>query len=58
MYLDHSTPDDPKVVSAPDPKAGLWIQPRAKDSIPIKISIPVDCLGTYPISSLATLDRF
>lgn len=47
MYLDHSTDgSEPKVVPAPDPKAGLWICPRRKGSEPVKVSIPADCLGT------------
>ncbi|KAJ9112175.1 hypothetical protein QFC20_002356 [Naganishia adeliensis] len=46
MYLDHSeNASEPKVVPAPDPKAGLWICPRRQGSEPIKVSIPADCLG-------------
>lgn len=46
MYLDHSAGSEPRIVPAPDPKAGLWICPRRKGSEPIKVSIPADCLGT------------
>ncbi|KAI5454911.1 hypothetical protein NCC49_002187 [Naganishia albida] len=45
MYLDHSAGSEPRIVPAPDPKAGLWICPRRKGSEPIKVSIPADCLG-------------
>jgi isopenicillin N synthase-like dioxygenase len=44
MYLDH-TESEPKIVPAPDPKAGLWICPRRKAAEPIKVSIPADCLA-------------
>lgn len=56
MYLDHSeNASEPKVVPAPDPKAGLWICPRRQGSEPIKVSIPADCLGTsYRLSRLFT----
>ncbi|KAJ9124087.1 hypothetical protein QFC22_000882 [Naganishia vaughanmartiniae] len=46
MYLDHDADgSEPKVVPAPDPKAGLWICPRRKGSEPVKVSIPADCLA-------------
>lgn len=46
MYLDHGADgSEPKVVPAPDPKAGLWICPRRKGSEPVKVSIPADCLA-------------
>lgn len=54
MYLSTSPgdSDSPKIVKAPSERAGLYIHPRQAPGEPrpeaLKVSIPPDCLGTYP----------
>lgn len=43
MYFD----DRGEVVAAPSDKAGLFIYPRGESEVPVKVSIPADCLGEH-----------